>query len=93
MTDNSSEDIDIVIDNSTVNVDAGGTYTISYSASDSSGNTTKERGTVTVLEPDTMVDERQPPCQSRRAFGGDFYCFFSKGFSSSSIISSMFLTH
>lgn len=57
VTDNSSEDIDIVIDNSTVNVDVGGTYTISYSASDSSGNTTKEWVTVTVLEPDTTVDE------------------------------------
>lgn len=56
-TDNSGEDIDIVIDNSAVNADVGGTYTISYSASDSSGNTAKEWVTVTVLDPDTTVDE------------------------------------
>lgn len=57
VTDNSGEEISYDIDNSAVDINTCGAYTISYSASDSAGNTVQEWITVTVLEPDTNIDE------------------------------------
>lgn len=57
VTDNSGEEISYDIDNSSFDINICGAYTISYSASDSSGNTVKEWITVTVLEPDAVIDE------------------------------------
>lgn len=50
VTDNSGESIKVSVDNSRVNLKAVGVYEVSYSATDSAGNSTIVRATVTVIE-------------------------------------------
>lgn len=57
VTDNSSEEISFDVDHSAVDANVCGAYTVSYTASDSSGNTAKEWVTVTVLEPTAVINE------------------------------------
>jgi hypothetical protein len=50
VTDNLDEDVELVIDNSAVDLDTIGEYTVVYSATDSAGNTATETATVTVKQ-------------------------------------------
>ncbi len=50
VTDNSGESIKVSVDNSRVNLNEPGVYEVSYSATDSAGNSTIVRATVTVTE-------------------------------------------
>ncbi len=60
VTDNSGESLKVTVDNSRVNLNEVGTYEISYSATDSAGNTAIERATVTVTEePKAAAEEMQ----------------------------------
>ncbi len=57
VTDNSGEKLKISLDKKRVNLDEVGTYEISYSATDSSGNNTIVRATVYVIEPPSVTEE------------------------------------
>lgn len=52
VTDNSSEEIEVEVDNSEVDVSTVGEYTVVYSATDSSGNSSQVTATVSVTEPE-----------------------------------------
>lgn len=52
VTDNLDDSVELVIDNSNVNLQKAGTYKVTYTATDASGNTTVEEATVKVKEPD-----------------------------------------
>ncbi len=56
VTDNSGEKLKISLDKKRVNLKEVGTYEISYSATDSSGNNTIVRATVYVIEPPTVTE-------------------------------------
>lgn len=57
VTDNSGEKLKISVDKKRVNLKEVGTYEISYSATDSSGNNTIVRASVIVTEPPTVTEE------------------------------------
>jgi len=50
VTDDYDINVQLAVDSSAVNLNKAGVYTVIYSATDSSGNRTEERGTVTVYE-------------------------------------------
>jgi transglutaminase-like putative cysteine protease len=50
VTDNSQKDVELNVDSSAVNVNAAGTYPVTYTAVDHSGNTSTVTTTVTVIE-------------------------------------------
>lgn len=57
VTDDSGEEITLQIDNSAVDLQKPGVYEVVYSATDSSGNTTQQRITVTVTEVAQVTEE------------------------------------
>ena len=56
VTDNSGETIDAVVSGDTVDTSVPGVYTITYTATDSAGNSASTTRTVTVVEADTDGD-------------------------------------
>ncbi len=50
VTDNVDTDIELLVDNSEVDLNTAGIYTVTYSATDSAGNTTTATATITVIE-------------------------------------------
>ena len=50
VTDNKDEDPELTVDNSEVDLETPGTYTVTYTATDSSGNTTSVTAQITVEE-------------------------------------------
>jgi len=56
VSDNRDKDISFQVDSSQVNLNKAGTYTVYYTAQDSSGNIAKETATITVL-PLTITEE------------------------------------
>lgn len=57
VTDNKDKKVELKIDNSKVNLNKAGSYTVTYSATDSAGNTTTVNATVTVKESIVSMDE------------------------------------
>lgn len=61
--DNSGEDVELIIDNSQVNLNAVGTYPVTYTAKDKSGNETTQTINLTVKEVKTYsMDEVNALC-------------------------------
>ena len=59
ITDNSGGDVELIIDNSTVDLSKPGEYDISYTAIDHAGNTTIIFSTVTVKDADILMKETE----------------------------------
>ncbi|MBP5250421.1 MAG: transglutaminase domain-containing protein [Lachnospiraceae bacterium] len=59
ITDNSGGDVELIIDNSTVDLSKPGEYDISYTAIDHAGNTTIIFSTVTVKDADVLMKETE----------------------------------
>ncbi len=57
VSDNSGEDIELTVDNSQVNLNAVGTYPVTYTAKDKSGNETSQTVNLTVKEVQTFSME------------------------------------
>ncbi len=55
--DNCDEEVTIDVDKSQVNINAGGTYTVTYTATDSSGNTVSHSCKFTFIEESVMDDD------------------------------------
>lgn len=60
VTDNCDRDVELEVDNSEVNPDAAGTYTVRYSATDRAGNTAEAETTITIQEkPENYVEPEE----------------------------------
>lgn len=60
VTDNRDENVELIVDSSAVNLKKEGSYTVSYSATDTAGNTSTETVTFTVREkPQNYVDPEE----------------------------------
>ncbi len=57
VTDNADDDIELEIDSSNVNLDEAGTYEVTYSATDSAGNTATETINVYVVNDESDITE------------------------------------
>lgn len=58
VTDDYDTDVDVEVDTSAVDINTPGTYPITYTATDASGNTTEQSTTITIQEkPDDYVEE------------------------------------
>lgn len=57
VTDNSGEDIELIVDSSSVNISEIGTYEVRYSATDKSGNSTSKAVSLVVTEADAPTED------------------------------------
>ena len=60
VTDNCDRGVELEVDNSEVNLDEAGTYTVRYSATDRAGNTAQAETTITIQEkPENYVEPEE----------------------------------